>query len=258
VALALGLPVQAVVAYASSFGDGINTSIPAPGVGAAACVRGGAGSPLGAALARLGLTADDIAVVSKHDTSTEQNDPNEAFLHQFIQEQLGRAPGNPLLVVSQKTVTGHAKGGAAAWQIDGVIQMMRTGTIPGNRVLESVDPLIEPHGHLVHGYRPVRRPEGDPIRAALVTSLGFGHVSAVVALAHPAVFEAAIPAEQREGYRIAAAARRAAGEQRRRRTRLGRPDPIRRTDRRTGDRSEEAASLVDPGVRLVGERFRPA
>ena len=34
VALALGLPVRAVVGYAASFGDGIHTSIPAPGLGA--------------------------------------------------------------------------------------------------------------------------------------------------------------------------------------------------------------------------------
>ena len=40
------------------------------------------------------------------------NDTNEADLHERIQSALGRTPGNPLLVVSQKTVTGHAKGGA--------------------------------------------------------------------------------------------------------------------------------------------------
>ena len=74
--------------------------------------------------------ADDIAVVSKHDTSTELNDPNEADLHQRIQDALGRTPGNPLLVVSQKTVTGHAKGGAAAWQVAGVLQTMATGWVP--------------------------------------------------------------------------------------------------------------------------------
>ena len=34
VALALGLPVRGVLAYAGSFGDGLHTSIPAAGLGA--------------------------------------------------------------------------------------------------------------------------------------------------------------------------------------------------------------------------------
>ena len=70
VALALGLPVRGVLAYAGSFADGLHTSIPAPGLGALAAAR-----PLRAALDRHGLTADDIGVVSKHDTSTEHERP---------------------------------------------------------------------------------------------------------------------------------------------------------------------------------------
>ncbi|HSO05036.1 MAG TPA: beta-ketoacyl synthase N-terminal-like domain-containing protein, partial [Candidatus Limnocylindrales bacterium] len=132
VALALGLPVRAVVGYAASFGDGIHTSIPAPGLGALGSVRGGVDSPLGRALAALGLTADDVAVVSKHDTSTEANDPNEAFIHETIQQALGRTPGAPLRVLSQKSLTGHSKGGAAAWQMAGLCDVFETGTVPGN------------------------------------------------------------------------------------------------------------------------------
>ena len=184
VALKLGLPVRGVLAYAV-VADGLHTAIPAAGMGVLAAAR-----PLRRALRRLGLTADDIAVVSKHDTSTEMNDPNEADLHERIQTALGRTAGNPLLVVSQKTVTGHAKGGAAAWQVDGVLQMMETGVVPGNRNLESVDPLLRER-HLTLGDRPITLAE--PIRAALVTSLGFGHVSALLAIAHPDSFLAAIP-----------------------------------------------------------------
>ncbi len=255
VALDLGLPVRAVVAYAASFGDGINASIPAPGMGMLACVRGGPDSPLARALARLGLTADDIAVVSKHDTSTELNDPNEADLHQRVQDALGRTPGNPLLVVSQKTVTGHSKGGAAAWQVDGALQMMETGIVPGNRNLESLDPLLSPCHHLLHGDRPIRLAPGERIAACLVTSLGFGHVSAVIALAHPDTFLAAVPPARRDGYLRTAATRRAHGAQRRLAARLGRPAPVRRTDRRFGPagpmaREAEAAMLVDPSARL--------
>ena len=83
VALALGLPVRGVLAYAGSFADGLHASIPAAGMGA----LGRGATPLQAALERLGLTADDIAVVSKHDTSTEMNDPTEADLHERLQRR---------------------------------------------------------------------------------------------------------------------------------------------------------------------------
>jgi fatty acid synthase len=225
-------------------------------MGVLAAARGGTDSPLARALARLGLCADDIAVVSKHDTSTEMNDPNEADLHERIQAAIGRTPGNPLLVVSQKTVTGHAKGGAAAWQVDGMLRMMESGVVPGNRNLECADPLLRDGEWLTLGDRPITLAPQEPIRAGLVTSLGFGHVSALLAIAHPATFLAAIPEGQREGYLRRAGRRRAEGVQQRLRTRLGRPAAVRRSDRRLGTddpaaaREAEAALLTDPTARL--------
>ena len=208
VAARMGLPVRAVVAYAGSFGDGVQTSIPAPGLGTLAAAHGGPDSALARALRDHGLTPDDIAVVSKHDTSTQANDPNEALIHATISEALGRTPGNPLRVVSQKSVTGHAKGGAAGWQLAGLCDVFQTSTVPGNRPLVSVDPDVTP-GPLVVDYRPLHR--ATPVRAAVLTSLGFGHVSALVALAHPGVFEAAMPETQRAEYRRRSAARRLDG-----------------------------------------------
>jgi fatty acid synthase len=254
VALALGLPVRAVVGYAASFGDGVHTSIPAPGLGALGAARGGEDSPLARALARLGLTAEDIAVVSKHDTSTEANDPNEAFIHAQIQQAMGRTTGAPLRVISQKSLTGHAKGGAAAWQMAGLCDVFATGVVPGNRNLVCVDPRVTP-GALVVDYRPLVR--HDQVRAALVTSLGFGHVSALVALAHPDVFVEAIPDDQRDAYLRRARARRVAGA----RAELaamhgGEPVLARRTERRLGAgstyevRDREAAMLLDPAGAL--------
>jgi len=292
VALELGLPVQGVLAYAGSFGDGIHTSIPAPGMGLLAAAAGGPDSKLATALRRHGLDADDIAVVAKHDTSTELNDPNEADLHQRLQHALGRTPGNPLLVVSQKTVTGHAKGGAAAWQVAGVLQMMATGWVPGNRNLDWLDPALAGHDHLVHGHRALHWAidAGEPVQAALVTSLGFGHVSALLALAHPDTFTAALPDDLRDDYRRRSAARRVEGERRRLAIRHGLAasgGPIRRTDRRIGPagtddprkaeaaasplartesrtgsaattmaeslREAEAAALLDPATRLAAD-----
>jgi fatty acid synthase len=257
VALALGLPVRGVLAYASSHADGIHGSIPAAGMGVLAAALGGKDSPLAHALARLGLTPDDVAVVSKHDTSTEMNDPHEADLHERIQDALGRTPGNPLLVVSQKTVTGHAKGGAAVWQVAGVLQMMERGIVPGNRNLECADPLLRDGACLTLGDRAIRLAPQEPIRAALVTSLGFGHVSALLAIAHPGCFLAVVAPQLREDYLRRAGRRRAEGVQERLRTRLGRPAPLRRSDRRLGSpgdpaavREAEAALLTDPAMRL--------
>ena len=195
----LGLPVLGVVGFAESFADGAHTSIPAPGLGALSAARGGIDSRLGRSLQELGVVPDDIAVVSKHDTSTSANDPNESDLHERIARALGRSDGNPLYVISQKTLTGHAKGGAAAFQLIGLCQVLRGGIIPPNRSLDCVDPELRRHEHLVWLRQPLdlRR---TPPKAGLVTSLGFGHVSALIAVVHPEAFVTALVAERGEEY----------------------------------------------------------
>ncbi|WP_426718784.1 fatty acid synthase subunit beta domain-containing protein [Corynebacterium auriscanis] len=191
VAARMGLPVYGVVGFAQSYADGIHTSIPAPGIGALASVR--KSSQIRGNLEALGVTADDIAVVSKHDTSTNANDPNEANLHTRMAKALGRTPGNPMFVVSQKTLTGHAKGGAAVFQVAGITDMFRTGRIPGNRALDCLDPAMEDSLYLVWPRSPLQLDR--TIKAGILTSLGFGHVSAVVVLVHPAAFRAVVATE---------------------------------------------------------------
>ncbi|MBN9643853.1 DUF1729 domain-containing protein [Corynebacterium sp. CCM 8862] len=191
VAARLGLPVLAVVAHAQSYADGTHTSIPAPGLGALAAARGGKNSALATSLTKLGLTADDVRVVSKHDTSTNANDPNESELHSLMWQALGRDDANPLFVVSQKSLTGHAKGGAALFQIGGLTHILATGALPANASLDCVDPAIEPKAkNLVWLRQNLDLGEGA-VKAGVLTSLGFGHVSAVVVLAHPSCFEKA-------------------------------------------------------------------
>ena len=142
-ALEMGLPVLGVVGWAQSFGDGVHTSIPAPGLGALGVGRGGQDSAFALALGALGVSADDITVVSKHDTSTAANDPNEAELHTRLANALGRTEGNPLFVVSQKSLTGHSKGGAAAFQLIGLCQVLAQGVVPPNRSLDCVDDQMD-------------------------------------------------------------------------------------------------------------------
>ncbi|WP_280450448.1 beta-ketoacyl synthase N-terminal-like domain-containing protein, partial [Nocardia cyriacigeorgica] len=214
IAVELGLPVLGVVAYAQSFADGVHTSIPAPGLGALGAGRGGRESRFAAELRKLGVGADDIAVISKHDTSTAANDPNESELHERLAEAIGRSDGAPLFVISQKSLTGHAKGGAAAFQLIGLCQVLEHGVVPPNRSLDCVDEKMREYPHLVWVREALRFGERFPLKAGLVTSLGFGHVSGLLAVVHPQAFIQAIDPDKREDYQRRAQQRQLAGRQR--------------------------------------------
>lgn len=254
-ALNMGLPVLAVVGYVSSFGDGVHTSIPAPGLGALAAGRGGKQSQLAKSLAKLGVGPDDIALVSKHDTSTLANDPNETELHERLASAMGRSPGNPLFIVSQKSLTGHSKGGAAAFQMMGMCQMLRDGVIPPNRSLDCVDEELAHASHFVWVREALEIGETFPMKAGLVTSLGFGHVSGLVALVHPQAFLAALNPEQREDYRLRANGRVLQGQRRLASAIAGGPAMYEKpADRRfnhdSPEKRQEANMLLDPESRL--------
>jgi len=254
-AVRMGLPVLAVVAYAQSFADGVHTSIPAPGMGALGAGRGGKDSVLACSLAKLGVGADDIAVISKHDTSTLANDPNETELHERLADSMGRSDGAPLFVVSQKSLTGHAKGGAAVFQMMGLCQILRDGVIPPNRSLDCVDDEMASSTHFVWPRETLRLGKRFPLKAGLVTSLGFGHVSGLIALVHPQAFLAALDPEQREAYTKQATERSLAG-QRRLASAIAGGRPMyerpadRRFDHKIPEKPQEAAMLLDAASRL--------
>lgn len=254
-ALRMGLPVLAVVAFAQSFGDGVHTSIPAAGLGALGAGRGGKDSPLARALAKLGVAADDVAVISKHDTSTLANDPNETELHERLADALGRSEGAPLFVVSQKSLTGHAKGGAAVFQMMGLCQILRDGVIPPNRSLDCVDDELAGSAHFVWVRDTLRLGGKFPLKAGMLTSLGFGHVSGLVALVHPQAFIASLDPAQRADYQRRADARLLAG-QRRLASAIAGGAPMyqrpgdRRFDHHAPERPQEASMLLNPAARL--------
>ncbi len=150
-----------MVGFVHSYADGAHTSIPAPGLGALAAGLGGKDSKLVHDLAKLGVSADDIAVVSKHDTSTNANDPNESELHNTLAHAIGRTDGNPLFVISQKTLTGHAKGGACIFQVNGLTQLFKSGMIPANAALDCVDPKLMRDDHMVWVRKPLRIGGGE-------------------------------------------------------------------------------------------------
>ncbi|KFF31185.1 type I polyketide synthase [Bifidobacterium bombi] len=259
IALKMGLPVAGVVGYIHSFADGAHTSIPAPGLGALAAGMGGKDSDLVRSLAKLGVTPDDIAVVSKHDTSTNANDPNESELHNTLAHAIGRSEGNPLYVISQKSLTGHAKGGACIFQINGLTQLFASGVIPANAALDCVDPELERDDHMVWLEKPLHV---GSIKAGLVTSLGFGHVSGIGAIVSPGAFEASVAKnegdEALQQWRAQANARLAEGQRRLQEGRMGRAalyEPI--DNRRFHEDAPgynahelEKSMLLDPEARL--------
>lgn len=259
IALKLGLPVAGVVGFIHSYADGIHTSIPAPGLGALAAGIGGRHSKLVENLEKLGVNVDDITVVSKHDTSTNANDPNESELHNTLAHAIGRSQGNPLFVISQKTLTGHAKGGACVFQINGLTQLFRSGVVPANAALDCVDPKLRRDDHMVWLRKPL--PVGT-VKAALATSLGFGHVSGFVALVHPGAFEAAVEhahgLQALQAWRERANKRLAAGQYRLEKGMMGAVslfEPVDhrhlRDDSKHYDGHEvEKAMLLNPAARL--------
>src|SRR5258708_29937422 len=96
----------------------------------------------------------------------------------------------------------------------GLCQILRDGVIPPNRSLDCVDDELAGAAHLVWLRDALRLGDKFPLKAGLVTSLGFGHVSGLVALVHPQAFLAALDSEQRQAYGARSQARVLAGQHR--------------------------------------------
>ncbi|KAJ1852207.1 fatty acid synthase alpha subunit Lsd1, partial [Coemansia sp. RSA 2703] len=156
-------------------------------------------SPLRGALAAWGLTADDISLVSLHGTATHANDLNEAQVVDKQLRMLGRTEGLAAPVVCQKWLTGHPKGPAAAWILNGAIQAMRCALVPGNRNADNIDQAFETRDMLFYPADSVR-PLGGRVNAALLKSYGFGQVGAEMLVVHPDYVLATLTEHQLEEY----------------------------------------------------------
>ncbi|KAF0696429.1 hypothetical protein As57867_012762, partial [Aphanomyces stellatus] len=153
-------------------------------------------APLTGALNMWGLTIDDVGVASFHGTGTAANDSNESDLTQTQLQHLGRSQGNPLMVVCQKHMTGHGKGATAAWMVNGLLQSLQTGIVPGNVHLDNTDAAFEKFDLLVYPNRSIHTKHG--IKAALMKSFGFGQAGAEILLIHPNYVLAALEENQFE------------------------------------------------------------
>ena len=246
-ALEMGLPIYAIVAYTQMAGDKVGRSVPAPGRGLLTAAREARGAqdspvldldyrkdnlreivadiekwrnthlsmqdkpertaqaingaadcrirdalnlwgndlrrqnpdiaPMSAALATWGLTVDDIQVASLHGTSTQANDKNESNVINQQMTHLGRTSGNPLLTISQKYLTGHPKGPAGAWMLNGCLQVLQTGIVPGNRNADNIAQELREFTHLTYPTRTLRT---SGIKAFMLTSFGFGQKGGLV------------------------------------------------------------------------------
>jgi fatty acid synthase subunit alpha len=154
-------------------------------------------APLRRALAVWGLDADSIGVISCHGTSTKANDKNESGVYNLQFEQLGRTPGNAVPVITQKYLTGHPKGGAAAWMFNGMMQVLQTALIPGNRNADNIADELRAFPHLFYPSKPIQHVQ---LEAGLLTSFGFGQVGGQVAVIHPRYLLASLQSSQYDRY----------------------------------------------------------
>ncbi|KAJ2524911.1 fatty acid synthase alpha subunit Lsd1 [Coemansia sp. RSA 2049] len=160
-------------------------------------------SSLLASLAAWRLTPDDIGMASLHATGTIANDRNEAHVINTQLAHLGRTRGLLLPCVAQKWLTGHPKGAAAAWMLNGALQAMHAGIVPGNRNADNIDSSLN-GPYLVFASRSLR----TDIRACLLKSFGFGQVGAEALLLHPDFFLACLSQSQQTDYFARLAPRR--------------------------------------------------
>ena len=206
-ALEMGLPIYGIVASATTATDKIGRSVPAPGQGILVNAREDLGSlaaPLRKALTTWGLTIDDLGVASMHGTSTRANDKNESDILCKQLRHLGRQEGNPVLAVTQKSITGHPKGAAGAWMMNGALQILNTGLVPGNPNLDNLDADFE-HFDMLH--YPGRSIRTEGVKAFSTTSFGFGQKSAQVVGVHPKYLFATLDETSYEEYKAKAFAR---------------------------------------------------
>jgi len=154
-------------------------------------------APLRRALAVWGLNADDVGVISIHGTSTMANEANETHVYNDIFTTISRTPGNAVPVMAQKSLTGHSKGGSAAWQLIGLCQTIASGIIPGNRNADNVDKDLREWEHLLF---PSKSIYTDGLTAGLMTSFGFGQVGGSALIVHPRHLFATLEPVQYETY----------------------------------------------------------
>jgi len=114
-------------------------------------------------------------------------------------KHLGRTKGNSIPAIMQKYLTGHPKGAAAAWMLNGVLQVLDSGIIPGNRNADNIDEHLKEFHYVTF---PSRSLQTDGVKAALLKSFGFGQVGGEVLVIHPDYLFAALDEADYRKYQV--------------------------------------------------------
>ncbi len=146
--------------------DGVDFVLP-DAAGQNACMRG--------ALARAGLGADAIDIVSSHATSTPSGDATEA---QAIREVFGDAPRPH--VNNTKSYIGHAMGAAGALELAGNLPSFDDGVVHPTINLDHLDPACEVRNLVAN--EPRRLPRVETI---LNMSFGMLGINSAVVVRRP-------------------------------------------------------------------------
>ena len=129
---------------------------------------------MGSALEGAGVAPEQVDYISAHGTSTKMNDREET---RAIRTVFGRY-ADRLMVSSQKSMTGHAQGGAGAVEAVVTVLSIVNQTATPTINLEHPDPECD----LDYVPNVARR---QPIRVALNNSFGFGGHNTTMVFAHP-------------------------------------------------------------------------
>lgn len=154
-------------------------------------------APMKGALSVWGLSVDDIDVISFHGTGTKANDANETNMIHRAFCHLGRSEGNPVFSIFQKSITGHGKGAAAAWALNGLLQSFDHGIVPANRNGDSIHSHLDPYSHILFTNENMNVHVSDSssssststssshFKSGIVQSFGFGQAGSSILLIHP-------------------------------------------------------------------------
>ena len=110
---------------------------------------------------------------------------------------LNRTVGNPLLAICQKSITGHPKAPAAAFMLNGCLQALNTGLVPGNHNADNVDSDLSAFRHLTF---PTHSIQTNSLKAFSLTSFGFGQKGGQLIGIHPRYLYGAIDRISYESY----------------------------------------------------------
>lgn len=155
-----------VIGYAAT-SDAHHITEPAPG-------GAGLARALRRAIAKAGISHDQVGYINAHGTSTRYNDRDEtAAIKSVFGEQAYNIP-----VSSTKSMIGHLTGAAGGVEIGITALSLHNGILPPTINYETPDPECD------LDYVPNTARKSD-IRVAISNSMGFGGHNAVVVLAKP-------------------------------------------------------------------------